>query len=95
MITWDSLDERSQLALSRAALDRVLSERFGWTTDEAAAAVHDLVVVNMANAVREISVEKGHDPRDFTFMAYGGTLPLFAVQIAERRIVDRGGGRSV
>ena len=46
--------------------------------------MHDLVIVNMANAVREISVEKGHDPRDFTFMAYGGTLPLFAVQIAER-----------
>ena len=53
-------------------------------TEEAAAAVHDLVVVNMANAVREVSVGKGHDPRDFLFLAYGGTLPLFASQIAER-----------
>ena len=38
----------------------------------------------MANAVREVSVGKGHDPREFLFLAYGGTLPLFASQIAER-----------
>jgi len=70
--------------LSREALDRVFGERFGWSTEEAAAAVHDLVVVNMANAVREVSVGKGYDPRDFLFLSYGGTLPLFASQIAER-----------
>ena len=70
--------------LSREALDRTFGERFGWSTEEAAAAVHDLVVVNMANAVREVSVGKGHDPREFLFLAYGGTLPLFASQIAER-----------
>ncbi|MCW2983206.1 MAG: hydantoinase/oxoprolinase family protein [Conexibacter sp.] len=70
--------------LARAALDEMLGERFGWSTDQAAAAVHDLVVVNMANAVREVSVGKGHDPREFLFLAYGGTLPLFASQIAER-----------
>jgi N-methylhydantoinase A len=36
----------------------------------------------MAHAVREVSVNKGHDPRDFLFLAYGGTLPMFAMQIA-------------
>ena len=70
--------------LARNALDRTLSERFGWTTERAATAVHDLVVVNMATAVREVSVGKGHDPREFLFLAYGGTLPLFASQIAGR-----------
>lgn len=70
--------------LGRAALDRALGEPFGWTTEESATAVHDLVVVNMANAVREVSVGKGHDPREFLFLAYGGTLPLFASHIAER-----------
>lgn len=73
-----------QPELSRDALDRSFGERFGWSTDQSAAAVHDLVVVNMANAVREVSVGKGYDPRDFLFLAYGGTLPLFASQIAER-----------
>jgi N-methylhydantoinase A len=61
-----------------------LASRFGWTTVEAAAVVHDLVVVNMANAVHEVSVAKGHDPRECVFLAYGGTLPMFAMQIAER-----------
>lgn len=69
--------------LSEKALEKAYGE-FGWSGEKAAAAVHDLVVVNMANAVREVSVEKGHDPRDFLFLAYGGTLPLFASQIAER-----------
>jgi N-methylhydantoinase A len=70
--------------LSKVALDDVFGGRFGWSTEESAAAMHDLVVVNMANAVREVSVGKGHDPREFLFLAYGGTLPLFASQIAER-----------
>ncbi|MDO8187799.1 hydantoinase/oxoprolinase family protein [Conexibacter sp. JD483] len=74
--------------LARAALDGTFGERFGWSTEQAAAAIHDLVVVNMANAVREVSVGKGHDPRDFLFLAYGGTLPLFASQIAERLSID-------
>jgi N-methylhydantoinase A len=71
-------------ALAATALDRVFGQRYGWSTEESAAAMHDLVVVNMANAVREVSVGKGHDPREFLFLAYGGTLPLFASQIAER-----------
>lgn len=75
--------------LSKEALDRTFGERFGWSTEEAAAAVHDLVVVNMANAVREVSVGKGHDPREFMFVAYGGTLPMFASQIAERLAITK------
>ena len=75
--------------LSRAALDHVFQETFGWSTEESAAVVHDLVVVNMANAVREVTVAKGHDARDFLFVAYGGTLPLFAAQIAERLGIER------
>lgn len=74
--------------LAQQALDRVLCSRYGWSLEEAAAAVHDLVVVNMANAMREVSVEKGYDPRDFVFLAYGGTLPLFCIQIAERLGID-------
>jgi N-methylhydantoinase A len=75
--------------LAKASLERDLTTRFGWSTEEAAAAIHDLVVMNMATAVHEVSVAKGYDPRDFLFLAYGGTLPLFAVQIAERLNISR------
>src|SRR5581483_7120974 len=73
------------------ALRREFCEPAGWTLDEGASAVHDLVVTTMAHAVREVSVNKGHDPREFLFLAYGGTLPMFAMQIARmlgiRRVV--------
>lgn len=71
-------------ALARESLQRDVAGRLGWSIEEAAASIHDLVVVNMATAVHEVSVAKGHDPREFVFLAYGGTLPLFAVQIAQR-----------
>jgi N-methylhydantoinase A len=70
--------------LAANALTEKFARHFGWSLERAAAAVHDLVVVNMATAVHEVSVEKGYDPRDFAFLAYGGTLPLFASQIADR-----------
>ena len=75
--------------LARKSLERDLTGRFGWSTEEAAAAIHDLAVMNMATAVHEVSVAKGYDPRDFVFLAYGGTLPLFAVQIADRLNISR------
>lgn len=75
---------RLQPALARDAVLERFAAPFAWSCETAATAIHDLVVVNMASAVREVSVEKGHDPRSFTFIAYGGTLPLFAMQIAER-----------
>jgi N-methylhydantoinase A len=42
-------------------------------------------VVNaaMARAVRTISVERGHNPRDFALVAFGGAGPLHAVHLAQ------------
>lgn len=70
--------------LARKVLEERIAGPLGATAEEAAAAVYDLVVVNMANAVREVTVNHGHDPREFVFLAYGGTLPVFAVQIAKK-----------
>ncbi len=42
-----------------------------------------LAVVEMARAVRLVTVERGLDPRDFTLMAFGGAGPQFAPYIAE------------
>jgi len=41
------------------------------------------VTINqLAHAIRLVSVEKGHDPRDFALFAFGGAGPLHAVEIA-------------
>ncbi|KIN74346.1 hydantoinase/oxoprolinase family protein [Sulfitobacter guttiformis] len=38
---------------------------------------------NMVGAVRTVSVERGHDPRDFTLVPFGGAGPLHGVALAE------------
>ncbi|MBO0848643.1 MAG: hydantoinase/oxoprolinase family protein [Pseudonocardia sp.] len=54
----------------------------GLDTVEAAWGVHDAVTANMANAIRAVSLERGHDPRDFALVPSGGGGPLHATRIA-------------
>jgi N-methylhydantoinase A len=42
-----------------------------------------IAVARMASAVREISIQRGHDPRDFTLIAFGGAGPMHALALAE------------
>ena len=72
------------VAAARAAIDAHIATPLGWTVDRAAAAIFDLAVIEMANALRMVSVERGYHPRDFTFFSYGGGLGLFAVEICRR-----------
>ncbi len=69
---------------AQSAIEATIAKPLGWSVEQAAAAVYDLAVINMANALRAVSVERGHDPREFTFFAYGGGLGLFAVEVARR-----------
>jgi N-methylhydantoinase A len=74
--------------LNREAAAEVILSRIGaplgWGVEHAAAAIYDLAVIEMANALRMVSIERGHDPRDFTFFSYGGGLGLFAAEICRR-----------
>ena len=47
------------------------------------AAVIDVVNAEMLRAVRVVSVERGHDPREFALVAFGGAGPLHACALAE------------
>jgi N-methylhydantoinase A len=46
-------------------------------------AVVDVVNAEMLRALRLVSVERGHDPRDFALVAFGGAGPLHACELAE------------
>ncbi|GIT54281.1 MAG: methylhydantoinase [Pseudomonadota bacterium] len=48
----------------------------------AAKGVIDIVVANMVRAIRTISVERGHDPRGYCLMPFGGAGPLHARDVA-------------
>ena len=48
-----------------------------------------VVTANMAKAIRVISVQRGHDPRDYTLMAFGGAGPLHAARLAKELEMKR------
>ena len=68
-------------ARARAALAPV-AERLGYGIERAAHGVLGIVVSNMVRAIRSVSVERGHDPRGFTLMPFGGAGALHAIDVA-------------
>jgi N-methylhydantoinase A len=48
-----------------------------------------VVTANMARAIRVISVQRGHDPRDYTLIAFGGAGPLHAARLARELDIRR------
>jgi N-methylhydantoinase A len=56
---------------------------------EFAAGVVRVVNVNMEKALRVVSIERGHDPRDFTLVAFGGAGGLHACELAEALGIPR------
>ncbi|KAA6456950.1 hydantoinase/oxoprolinase family protein [Acidobacteria bacterium AB60] len=59
------------------------------TVEEFAAGILDVIEASMARAIRVISIEKGHDPRDFTLVAFGGGGPLHACALARALSIPR------
>ena len=58
-----------------------IARPLGMTAAEAAQAILEIAVNKMSLAVREVSVEKGYDPRDFALVASGGAGPLHVLAI--------------
>ena len=55
-----------------------IADRLGFSPERTAHGVLGIVVANMVRTIRTISVERGHDPRDFVLMPFGGAGPLHA-----------------
>ncbi len=64
------------------AIERDVAKPLGLSLADAAHGIVDLAMASMALAVRGVSVERGHDPREFTLVAFGGAGPLHACGIA-------------
>jgi N-methylhydantoinase A len=67
---------------ARAAVRSRVAEPLGLSIEEAALAIVKIAVLNMSLAVRQVSVERGYDPRDFVMLAFGGAGPLHAADVA-------------
>jgi N-methylhydantoinase A len=71
-----------ELGLARRALEP-LAQALGLAAEEAARGILAISAAAMASAIREITIEKGYDPRDAALVAFGGAGPMFATMLAE------------
>jgi len=74
--------------LAREAI-AALAGPLGMDLMQTAQGVISVVTANMARAIRVISVQRGHDPRDYTLVALGGAGPLHAARLAKELEIRR------
>ncbi|TQM36773.1 hydantoinase/oxoprolinase family protein [Pseudonocardia cypriaca] len=67
---------------ARAAIRKHVADPLGITEEAAAEGIYRLSTSQMSNALRKITVNRGHDPREFTLVGFGGACGLFAASIA-------------
>ena len=59
-----------------------LATKLGMTVEEVARGIVRLANANMVNAIKLVSVRKGHDPREYALVAFGGGGPMHAAALA-------------
>ena len=74
---------------ARKAVETKVADPLGLSTATAARGILAIVDNHMVGAVRVVSVERGHDPRDFTLVPFGGAGPLHGCSLAELPGISR------
>ena len=78
-------------ALAEAAIAGKIAKPLGLDLHEAAVGIVELVNAHMANLIRKVSIESGHDPNAFALYAYGGATGAhcaeFARQLGMRKLI--------
>ena len=81
-----------QIRLNKAKAEEAvgrLAKQLDITVTEAADGIFRIINTNMLNGIRVVSVEKGHDPRNFTIFSFGGAGGVHATAIIEQLDIDR------
>ena len=60
-----------------------LAERLGTTAKDVARGIVRIANANMVNALKLVSINRGHDPRDFTLVVFGGGGPMHGVALGK------------
>lgn len=76
---------------ARRAVREHVAQPLGIGVEEAAAGIKRIVDGRMADLLRMVTLERGHDPRDFVLYAFGGAgaahAPAFALEVVDRLLV--------
>jgi N-methylhydantoinase A/oxoprolinase/acetone carboxylase beta subunit len=76
-------------ALARRVVEDKVAIPMGLTVEAAAAGIHRIANARMVDGIRLVSLNRGHDPRDFTLVALGGAGGLHAVALADELGIRR------
>ena len=71
------------VAAARAAIETHIAGPMGLSIEEAAAGMYRVACNNMAQGVREVTIKRGFDPREFPFIPAGGAGPIHSCLICE------------
>jgi N-methylhydantoinase A len=74
---------------ARDAIGRHIAEPLGLSIEDAAWGIHAIVNSNMELATRVVSIERGHDPRQLSFIAFGGSGPVHGCRLAQALKIPR------
>jgi N-methylhydantoinase A len=75
--------------LARAAIERDVATPLGISVDAAALGIRRVANASMVRALRSVTVERGVDPRQCTLVAFGGSGPVHAVDLAVQLAMTR------
>lgn len=79
------------LAAAKDAIREQIAEPLGMSIERAAAGIRRIVDGHMADTLREVTIGRGFDPRDFVLFAYGGAGPVhcagFGAELGVQKIV--------
>ncbi|WP_264737690.1 hydantoinase/oxoprolinase family protein [Cytobacillus firmus] len=84
-----NFDYKVDLDKVKAAIKEKVADHFGMTVEEAALGIIRIANSNMLNALKLISVRKGHNPREFSLVAFGGGGSMHAPALAKELGVKR------
>lgn len=73
---------RLDVAAAERAIDEHCARPLKMTVEQAAQGIVDVANASMVRALRLVTVQRGHDPRDFVLVAFGGAGPLHAGALA-------------
>jgi N-methylhydantoinase A len=82
-------EDAADIETVRRVTDEAIAGPLGRSVEEAAQDVVDVANANLQRALRVVSVERGHDPREFGLVAFGGAGPLHAPELAAELDIPR------
>ncbi|GGC89191.1 5-oxoprolinase [Thalassobacillus devorans] len=87
----ENFDYNVDLANVKNVISNKVAKRFDISTEEAALGIIRIANSNMLNALKLISIRKGHNPRGFTLVAFGGGgsmhAPALAKELGVKKVV--------